>query len=229
LTAAGLKPIIFIMVSTKKTNTAKKKPTREKILEAAIQVFSDYPFYSASIRMIGKAAKIDHPLVSYHFPTKAVLFEEVIEHVTNEFYQANILWLEGLEGLHLATGFDLYLDRFIEFSVNHPSALRIITLNLVQSQEHEDIPGYKRLRDFFARCKQTLKQNIPLQGDAHDIEMLLNNFNVLAINYLGGGTYYARILGLEPGSPQYLKWVKQTMTFAFLPRFKQMTRSKKKG
>jgi TetR/AcrR family transcriptional regulator len=207
----------------------KKKSTREKILEGAIQVFSDYPFYSASIRMIGKAAKIDHPLVSYYFPTKAVLFEEVIEHVTNKFYQANILWLEDLDELDLEIGFGLYLDRLIDFSVNHPSALRIITLNLVQSEEHEDIPGYERLKDFFARCKQTLKQNVPVQGAAHDIEMLLNNFNVLIINYLGAGTYYARILGLEPGSLQYLKWVKQTMMFSFMPQFKQMVRSKKKG
>jgi AcrR family transcriptional regulator len=221
--------MISIMVPTNNINIAKKKPTREKILEGAIQVFYDYPYYSASIRMIGKAAKIDHPLVSYYFPTKAVLFEEVLEHVTNKFYQANILWFEDLDELDMETGFGLYLDRLIDFSVNHPCALRILALNLVQSEEHEDIPGYERLRDFFARSKQTLKQNVPIQGSAHDIEMFLNNANVLIINYLGAGTYYSRILGLESGSPQYLKWVKQTMIFAIMPQFKQMISSKKKG
>lgn len=49
--------------------------------------------------MIGKAAGIDHPLVNYYFPTKAVLFEEVIKQVTDEYYQADLSWFDGLDKL----------------------------------------------------------------------------------------------------------------------------------
>ncbi len=84
------------------------------------------------------------------------------------------------------------------------------------------IPGYERVRNFFAKTKQTFKKAIPLQGTADDIEMFTHSFNTLAINYLGASTYYAGILGLAPGSRQYLEWVKKTMIFVFLPPLKQI-------
>ncbi|MCD6585490.1 MAG: TetR/AcrR family transcriptional regulator [Desulfobacteraceae bacterium] len=205
-----------------KTSERQKKPTRNKIIDAAVKVFADYPYYAASIRMIGKSAKIDHPLINYYFPTKATLFEEVVKHVTDEYYQANITWFEGLEKLGPESGFSLYIDRFFNFAAKHPSALRIVALNLVQAEEHDEIPGYERVRNFFEQTKQTFKNAIPMQGIADDIEMFTHSFNTLAINYLGASTYYAGILGLKPGSRQYLKWVKKTMMFVLLPQLKQI-------
>ncbi|MCK5783285.1 MAG: TetR/AcrR family transcriptional regulator, partial [Desulfobacterales bacterium] len=208
--------------STPKKKSQHKKPTRQKILEAATQVFSEYPYHTASIRMIGKAANIDHPLINYYFPSKAVLFEEVIQHATDEYYRANITWFEGLEKLDPEAGLSLYLDRLFDFAVKHPSALRIIALNLVQAEEHDIIPGYERVRAFFAKTKQNFINTIPMQVTDGDIEMFLNSFNTLAINYLAAGPYYAGILGIAPGSRQYLKWVKKTMMFVFLPQLKQI-------
>ena len=216
------------MNRTQKTKPAKKNLTREKILEGAIQVFSNYPYYTASIRMIGKTAGIDHPLVNYYFPTKAALFEEVIKQVTDEYYQANISWFEGLEKLDIETGFGLYMDRFFDFSEKHPNALRIVALNMVQPEGHDDIPGYEQVREFFANTKQNFKDAIPMRGTADDIEMFLNSFNTLAINYLGAESYYASILGIKPGSRQYLKWVKKTMMFVLLPQLEQIIIGEKK-
>jgi len=210
-----------------KSSEKQKKPTRDKIIDAAIKVFADYPYYAASIRKIGKAAEIDHPLISYYFPTKAALFKKIIEHVANEYYQANITWFDGLEKLDPESGFSLYIDRFFNFAAKHPCAIRIIALNLVQAEKHDVIPGYERVRDFFAQTKQTFKNAIPMQGTADDIEMFIHSFNTVTINYLGASTYYAGILGLKPGSRQYLKWVKKTMMFVFLPQLKQIISGKK--
>jgi AcrR family transcriptional regulator len=216
------------MAPAKKNNSKKKKQTREKILKAAAQVFAEYPYHTASIRMIGKEAKIDHPLVNYYFPNKAALFEAVIEHVTDKYYQANILWFNGLEKINPEAGLGLYLDRFFDFALKHPSAFRIIALNLVQAEEHDVIPGYERVRDFFNKTKQNFKDAISMRGTDDDIDMFLNSFNTLAINYLAAGTYYASILGIAPGSRQYLKWVKKTMIFVLLPRLKHIIRGENK-
>ena len=114
------------MISPSKTKPQKKRPaipnkkgrqkksTREKILEAATQVFADYPYYTASIRMIGKAAEIDHPLINYYFPTKAALFEEVLKISTEKYYLANISWFDGLAKLGPEKGLSLYIDRFFD-------------------------------------------------------------------------------------------------------------------
>ncbi len=216
---AGKKPPVR---KTGGSRDRRKKETRETIIEAAINVFSDYPYYAASIRMIGKAAGIEHPLINYYFPTKAALFEEVLEAVTAEYYQANISWFEGLEGLDPEAGLSLYLDRFLDFALTHPKPLRMIALNLVQAEGTEIIPGYQRLQSLFTKMMQTFMKAAPLQGSEASIGMLTTNFNTLAINYLGASTYYAGILGLTPGSAEYLKWVKDAMVFMILPRLKQL-------
>lgn len=205
--------------SGKKTSA---QPTRDKILEAAIKVFADYPYYAASIRMIGKAAKMDHPLINYYFPTKAELFEEVVKIITEEYYQANITWFEGLEKSSPESGLSLYIDRFFDFALKRPKTLRIIALNLVQAGESEIIPGYGRLLNFFSETAQTFIKAVPVRGTKEDIKMLTTNFNTMVVNYLGASDYYAGILGMEPQSPEYLKWVKDCLIFMILPRFKEL-------
>jgi AcrR family transcriptional regulator len=197
-------------------------PTREKILDAAGRVFADYSYYSASIRMIGKAAGIDHTLISYYFPTKAALFEEVLSIASENYYDANILWFEGLTKLGPEKGLALYIDRFLAFAVKNPNPLRIITLNLVPAEQPGIIPGYQRIQNFFARTTAVFREKIPLKGSNREIEMLAMSFNTLAVNYLGAETYYAGILGMAPGSRKYLEWVKRSMIFMILPRLKQL-------
>jgi AcrR family transcriptional regulator len=207
---------------TRRTGKSPKKETRETILAAAIKVFSDYPYYAASIRMIGKAAGMEHPLINYYFPTKAALFEEVLENVTNEYYQANISWFEGLEELSPEAGLSLYLDRFLDFALKHPKPLRIIALNLVQAEGPEIIPGYQRIQALFTKMTRTFMNAAPLNAPANNVEMLTASFNTLAINYLGANTYYSGILGMEPQSPEYLQWVKESLMYMVLPRLKQL-------
>jgi AcrR family transcriptional regulator len=43
----------------------KKQETKDKILEAAQQVFATYSYNSAGIRMISELAGVDHPLIKY--------------------------------------------------------------------------------------------------------------------------------------------------------------------
>ena len=199
-----------------------KKQTREKILEAATQVFAEYPYHTASIRMIGKAAGVEHPLINYYFPTKAALFEEVLKTETEKYYVAHTTWFEGLAVLKPENGLSLYLDRFLDFAQNHPNPLRIIMLNLMQAEDSEIIPGYQLIQNFFEKTAATFTQKIPLTGSKEDIEKLTSNFNTLAINYLGASTYYAGILGMDPASRQYIKWVNDSLTYITLPRLKKL-------
>ncbi len=54
---------------TKKTDTA------VKILTAAKMIFSEHPYHTASIRMVGDAAGLNYQLIIYYFSSKAQLFE----------------------------------------------------------------------------------------------------------------------------------------------------------
>jgi AcrR family transcriptional regulator len=200
----------------------RKTATRARILEAAKRVFAEHPYSSASIRMVGNAAEIDHPLISYYFPTKAHLFEAVLEEIAETYYEANISWFEGLESLHASRGFPLYIDRLLDFTSKHPEALRIIALNLVQPQDEEIIPGYRRIQALLLSNAETFRKVAALRSPAREIRMFTESFNTMVINYLGASTYYAGILGMNPRSPAYRRWVKEALLFLFLPPLKRL-------
>jgi AcrR family transcriptional regulator len=205
-------------------NRSKKAATREKILEAAKKIFSEQPYSSASIRMVGNAAGIDHPLISYYFPTKADLFEALLEEITETYIQASNSWFEGLEALSLSSGLSLYIDRMLDFTSKHPEALRIVALNLAQPVESEIIPGYGLIQRLLASNTDTFRKVAVLRSSTREMRMFTESFNMMVINYLGAASYYSGILGLKPRGPAYRRWVKESLHLLFLPWLRQTIR-----
>jgi len=195
-----------------------------RILTAAKKVFSEYPYHTASIRIIGNTAGLNFPLIAYYFPTKAVLFETVLSDLSDEYYEANAKWLNETAGMGSTKGLSLYIDRLIDFTQTHPEALRIVLLNLVQAKETQTIPCYHTLQNFFVRMIPIFKKTSSARAADKDIEIFHHNINTLAINYLGAGTYYAGIMGLDPDSPEYKQSVKENLMSLFLPILKQLVR-----
>jgi TetR/AcrR family transcriptional regulator len=83
----------------KRDSSAKSKPkrreqqraidTRLAILRAALSEFADKGFDAASIRTIAQATGLKHQLITYHFPTKDILWKAVAQHV---FTRLRELW-----------------------------------------------------------------------------------------------------------------------------------------
>ncbi|MFD1663378.1 TetR family transcriptional regulator [Streptomyces caeni] len=62
-----------------RTETAAAPATRDRILEAAREEFSERGYEKASVRGIAKAAGVDSALVHHYFGTKEQVFEAAIE------------------------------------------------------------------------------------------------------------------------------------------------------
>lgn len=201
-----------------------KEATREKILEGAKKVFAEHPYSAASMRMIGSAAGVDHPLIRYYFPTKADLFEAVVQEISEAYSHANRTWFEGLETLSVSRGLSLYIDRMMDFISKHPEALRIVALNLAQPEDSEVVPGYSQMQRLVTRHTEMLRNVAARRSSTREIRMYIESFNALVINYLGAATYYAGILRMNPRGPAYRRWVKETLHLLFLPRLRQLIR-----
>ncbi len=94
--------------------------TREAILRAALSEFAERGFDAASIRNIGTRTGLQHPLITYHYRTKEVLWKAVAE---NAFAEIRKLWDDAtVEGEEL-TPIE-YLRReystFLRFTISHP-------------------------------------------------------------------------------------------------------------
>ena len=201
---------------------AKREVTRERILRAARKVFSEHPYNAASFRMIGREGGFDHPLINYYFPYKADLFEAVVSEICEEFYQANLACFEGLEKMLPREGLSLYLDRFLDFNVNNPEPMRIIMLNIAQVDMLGELPGYQHIPEVMARTRRTFEERANLKASPKEIGMFQNSFNALVFFYLGAGVCQAEILGIDPHSPGYRKWVKETLMYVFLPHLEKL-------
>jgi TetR/AcrR family transcriptional regulator len=62
--------------------------TRNLILDAALTEFAQRGFEAASIRRIAERTRLQHPLITYHFRTKLILWRAVAEHAFAEIRTA---------------------------------------------------------------------------------------------------------------------------------------------
>jgi len=212
------------ILSQKKNPDEKKTPygaaTREMVLAAACAVFSRCPYEAASIRMIAAEGGFYHSLIRHHFPSKASIFEAISKKVCEEFREANKSWLKELDGLGLRAGTSLYLDRFIEYYQSHPEIFRLIAQNTPR-EDTQSIPGYDDLATFMLSVQEDVEKANILLFDSPTLVRYLESLYALLNYYLGSGNAVARHLGFKPDSPEYLKWVKETMMFVFLSILKQ--------
>ncbi len=202
---------------TRPKHSIRSEVTREKILAAARKVFSEHPYHMATIRMIGTAGGFDHQLIAYYFPAKADLFEAVLVDVCDEFYRANTSWYEGLDKHNLMDSFSLFLDRFLDYHFDNPAPMRLLALNAPHIEKLEEIPGYQHIPDVLAKTRSNFENSIRPNAPREDVERFINTFNTAIINYLGAAPSQAQVLGLDPDSPAYRRWVKDTLMFVFLP------------
>jgi AcrR family transcriptional regulator len=213
------------MVTKTAHSSAKNKKgvrTRETILKAARKVFSEYPYHAASMRMIGKAAGIEHPLINYYFPGKAELFETIILNICEEFVRSNKEWFDSVKELRTSEGFIKYIGQLLDFNQRNPEPLRILALNISQAEHISQIPGYQHFPALIENIQKIFEEKIHLKGTSQEIRMFIHSFNFLVIAFLGASPCIAQVQGMDPGSSQYREWVRNTLAFIFLPRLRDI-------
>jgi AcrR family transcriptional regulator len=65
-------------------DTPKSRRTRVRILEAAMRLFAEVGYHTATNALIAGAAKMTRGAMLYHFPTREALVEAAIEHIHAE-------------------------------------------------------------------------------------------------------------------------------------------------
>jgi AcrR family transcriptional regulator len=71
-------------------------PTRERILDAAEQLFAEASYDAVSLRMITRRAGVELALANYHFGPKLELFRAVVERRASDLNGARLAALEAL-------------------------------------------------------------------------------------------------------------------------------------
>ena len=101
--------------------------TRERILAAALDLFSERSFEGATTREIAAGAGVTQPLLNYHFRSKDELWRAAVDGLFDELTAALSTRTDGLRGVDELTVMRLLVREFILFSAEHPQVHRIIT------------------------------------------------------------------------------------------------------
>jgi AcrR family transcriptional regulator len=101
--------------------------TRERILDAALDVFAERSFEGASTREIALRSDVTQPLLNYHFSSKAELWCAAVDRLFALLTTTLSARIEGLRGVDEVTTMRLIVREFISFSAHHPELHRIIT------------------------------------------------------------------------------------------------------
>jgi TetR/AcrR family transcriptional regulator len=119
------------MVTAAKARVRTLRPsadkTRERILAAALDLFSEVSFDGATTRDIATRAGVTQGLVNYHFHSKDELWQSSVNWLAAELNEALDSRVAGLHGVDLLTTAKLVIAEFIQFSATHPQLHRIIT------------------------------------------------------------------------------------------------------
>ena len=209
---------------TKRVPQKKSNVTRQRILEAATEVFANKSYLAASIRMIANRGSFDHGIIRYYYPSKASLFTAVSKKVCNEIFNEIPEWYTEVKPeMSITEGFTAYIDKFIDYVFKNPDAFKIIMQNISQDGKNESAPGYEEMIELLASSRRFFEENIKLTASSEEIGMFINCFNTIVFNYVGSSSSQARLIEMDPDSPEYQQWVKDTLAFMFLPRLLEMT------
>jgi len=100
--------------------------TKQKLLDAALEAFSENGFKGTSTRDIAARAGVHHPLITYHFSNKDRLWRSAVKYVFRDFIGA----LQKAQEEHAKdcpkARFAAMIRIYVHYAARHPALHKII-------------------------------------------------------------------------------------------------------
>lgn len=119
---------------------------RDRIVEAALSVFSDQGFAGATMRAIADTADVSPGLIHHHFKDKENLWRLVGERISSEFLEAVS---EGVETADAAESLRRMMANYQRYWREHPRALRFQLWRVLGAPVEERKARSKHLNEHF--------------------------------------------------------------------------------
>jgi TetR/AcrR family transcriptional regulator len=127
------------------------KPTRDRIIAAATDLFSERSFDGATTRDIAARAGVTQPLLNYHFRSKEELWQAAADSLFDLLNRTLDERTAGLRGVDEVTSAKLLVREFITFSARNPQLHRIIMQESKADGPRMDYLVDRHVRPIFER------------------------------------------------------------------------------
>ena len=100
--------------------------TQQKLLDAAIEAFSENGFKGTSTRDIADRAGVHHPLITYHFKNKKQLWRAATDRIFRDFNHALVTAITEVPQSSPRFRAETFIRTYVRYSYNQPALHKII-------------------------------------------------------------------------------------------------------
>jgi AcrR family transcriptional regulator len=118
---------------------AKAAETRERIVQAARQVFSELGYDAATFQAIAIRADLTRPAINHYFASKRVLWHEVVEQTNGLVVSAAMSRAQGVTGL--LPRLSAFFTATMQADSEDRSAAAFLVTSVLESQRHPELSG----------------------------------------------------------------------------------------
>lgn len=100
--------------------------TQQKLLDAAIEAFSENGFKGTSTRDIAARAGVHHPLITYHFKNKDQLWRAAADHIFSAFTRSLSKSLEENRNMDAKKRMSAMIYAYVNYAKSQPALHKVV-------------------------------------------------------------------------------------------------------
>ena len=189
------------------------KNSRDKLLDAAIDLFARYGYDPVSTKAVAEASQLTQSMVHYHFGSKEQLWKAAIDRLMRKRGRAFPVSRLEFQDVDPVTRLKILVRRLVEANAAEPNYVRILM--------HEAMAQTPRLEwlldNYVTAGFDAFNQAVNLAIEdgsirrlpVADITSIITSATVLTFSI---GAVINRIYGIEIGSEGYLRSLSDSMT-----------------
>ena len=192
--------------------------TQQKLLDAAIQAFSENGFKGTSTRDIADRAGVHHPLITYHFKNKNQLWRAAADRIFREFNISLVKAMTEVPEVDAKARAEAFVRTYVRYAHSQPALHKIILHESSQPSDRLDWLIENHLRPLYDEVVKALAElqrlGIAPPGDP---ALLFNMIRVSAGGLLALAIEIRGTSDLDLDSEESLESLTDMIIRCFLP------------
>lgn len=123
--------------------------TQHKLLDAATEAFSENGFKGTSTREIADRAGVHHPLITYHFKNKEMLWRAAVERIFRDFSKALAKVMNDIPASEPRHRAETLVRTYVRYAHQNPALHKIVMQEASYPSERLDWLVERHLRPLF--------------------------------------------------------------------------------
>jgi AcrR family transcriptional regulator len=192
--------------------------TQQKLLDAAIEAFSENGFKGTSTRDIAERAGVHHPLITYHFKNKDQLWRAAANHIFIAFGKSLAKSLQENQGMNAKERMSEMIYAYVRYAKRQPALHKVMVQEASYPNPRLDWLIEKHLNPLF---QATFGMITELQGLGVAPEgnpaLLFNMIRLSSGGLLALGNELKESSGIDIDNPETLDEIASMVIRVFLP------------